>query len=413
MLLKKNAEKLKTVRGVSIRYDKNERATGIQLAFTYKGIQCREPVGYEITQAGLNAAANVLGTIKHEIAKGTFFYADFFPKSKKLALFGGATRGVKIKTYLDKYIEKAEERGLSPSTIVGYQKDRTGLKSIWDIPVNDFERLNVVQFVEQVKISSKTLNNRLSLLRAALNAAVTDKVIRLNPLDGFKLREHIKIIKKCDNRNKHCDVLPFSPNEVKKILKETSGTEKAIVTFWSETGVRPSEWIALKKGDVCLETRKVSIFDAVVHGVTKDTKTEAGKRSLPISKKLAKILKKEMSKHDEEYVFVNGQGRRWNADTFRKHRWSAILKRAGVKYRYPYQLRHTFATRLISEGENLWKISQLMGHSSPQQLYQHYGNYIKDYDEQKMKKDKKLKKKIEEKFKKKIILQEERKMLVQ
>ncbi len=68
---------------------------------------------------------------------------------------------------------------------------------------------------------------------------------------------------------------------------------------------------------------------------------------------------------------------------------------------------------MISEGENLWKISKLMGHSSPQQLYQHYGNYIKDYDEQKMKKDKKLKKKIEEKFKKKIKLQEERKMLVQ
>ena len=34
MLSKKNAEKLKTVRGVSIRYDKHERATGIQLAFT-------------------------------------------------------------------------------------------------------------------------------------------------------------------------------------------------------------------------------------------------------------------------------------------------------------------------------------------------------------------------------------------
>lgn len=102
MLLKKNAEKLNKVRGVSIRYDKNERATGIQLCFTYKGIQCREPVGYGITQAGLNAAANVLGTIKHEIAKETFFYADFFPKSKKLKLFGGATKGVTVKLNCEK-----------------------------------------------------------------------------------------------------------------------------------------------------------------------------------------------------------------------------------------------------------------------------------------------------------------------
>lgn len=110
---------LKMVRGVSIRFDKKGRATGIQLAFTYKGIQCREPVGYEISQAGLNSAANKLGAIRNEIALGTFFYAEHFPKSKKLAIFGGATKGITVKTYLDKYVNESEENGLSPSTIVG------------------------------------------------------------------------------------------------------------------------------------------------------------------------------------------------------------------------------------------------------------------------------------------------------
>ena len=382
MLLKKNAEKLKTVRGVSIRYDKNERATGIQLAFTYKGIQCREPVGYEITQAGLNAAANKLGTIKHEIAKGTFFYADFFPKSTKLKLFGGATKSITVKTYLDRYIDKAEERGLSISTIVGYKKDLKGLEPLWSIPVAELERITIVNFVENATVSSKTLGNRLSVLRSALDAAITDKVIRQNPLIGFKLKDHIKIAKKSDNRKKHKDVLPFTPNELTKIIKETRDTEKAIVTFWSETGVRPSEWVALKKTDVCLVSLEVTIYDAVVHGVTKDTKTEAGHRAIPISQELADLLELEMDKHDEEYVFVNDQGRRWNADSFRKHRWSKIIERAGVRYRYPYQLRHTFATRLISQGENLWKISKLMGHASPQQLFEHYGNYIEAYEKQ-------------------------------
>ena len=56
------------------------------------------------------------------------------------------------------------------------------------------------------------------------------------------------------------------------------------------------------------------------------------------------------------------------------------MEKAKVRYRYPYQLRHTFATRLISEGVNLWKISKLMGHSSPQQLFEHYGNYIEEYE---------------------------------
>ena len=162
-----------------------------------------------------------MGTIKHEIAKGTFFYADFFPKSTKLKLFGGATKSITVKTYLDRYIDKAEERGLSISTIVGYKKDVKGLEPLWSIPVAELERITIVIFVENATVSSKTLGNRLSVLRSALNAAITDKVIRLNPLIGFKLKEHIKIAKKTDNRKKHKDVLPFTPNELTKIIKET------------------------------------------------------------------------------------------------------------------------------------------------------------------------------------------------
>jgi integrase len=297
-------------------------------------------------------------------------------------LFGGATKGVKVKTYLDKYIQKAEERGLSPSTIIGYKKDVVGLEPLWNVPVTELERLTIVNFIESATVSPKTLANRLSVLRSALGAAITDKVIKFNPLYGFRLKDYIKLTKKCDNRKKHEDVVPFSPNELTKILKETSGTEKAIVTFWSETGVRPSEWIALKKEDICLITLEVTIYEAVVHGETKSTKTKAGQRVIPISQELADILELEMAEHDEEYVFVNNQKKRWNADSFRKHRWSKIIKRAEVRYRYPYQLRHTFATRLISRGENLWKISKLMGHASPQQLFDHYGNYIEAYEKQ-------------------------------
>ena len=83
---------LKMVRGVSIRFDKKGRATGIQLAFTYKGIQCREPVGYEISQAGLNSAANKLGAIRNEIALGTFFYAvDWHQYGASSFALNGAT----------------------------------------------------------------------------------------------------------------------------------------------------------------------------------------------------------------------------------------------------------------------------------------------------------------------------------
>jgi integrase len=67
---------------------------------------------------------------------------------------------------------------------------------LWSIPVAELERITIVNFVENATVSSKTLGNRLSVLRSALDAAITDKMIRLNPLIGFKLKDHIKIAKK-------------------------------------------------------------------------------------------------------------------------------------------------------------------------------------------------------------------------
>lgn len=267
-----------------------------------------------------------------------------------------------------------------PLRSLGYRKDCNGLKPLWDIPVADLERLTVVNFVKQASVSAKTLRNRLSVLRSALDAAITDKVIRLNPLAGFKINKHMKVQSKVSNRKKHEDVSPFSPREIADIISVTSGTEKAIVSFWNDTGVRPSELIALKKEDVCLVTLEVTIYDAIVHGHTKGPKTAAGQRVIPISQEVAVLLEAEMDSHESDYVFLNSRARPWNADSFRKHQWKTIMEKAKVRYRYPYQLRHTFATRLISEGVNLWKISKLMGHSSPQQLFEHYGNYIEEYE---------------------------------
>jgi integrase len=53
---------------------------------------------------------------------------------------------------------------------------------------------------------------------------------------------------------------------------------------------------------------------------------------------------------------------------------SAQIK-AQLKYRYPYQARHTFATKHLSKGFNpLWVANQ-MG-TSPEMIYKHYAVYL-------------------------------------
>ena len=65
------------------------------------------------------------------------------------------------------------------------------------------------------------------------------------------------------------------------------------------------------------------------------------------------------------------------ADAIRKKAWVPTLRKAGIRYRNPYQTRHTFATRHISRGANLFWLASQMGHKGPEMLFRHYGRYLK------------------------------------
>ena len=69
-----------------------------------------------------------------------------------------------------------------------------------------------------------------------------------------------------------------------------------------------------------------------------------------------------------------------SADAIRKKAWVPTLRKAGIRYRNPYQTRHTFATRHISRGANLFWLAAQMGHKGPEMLFRHYGSYLKEYD---------------------------------
>ena len=69
-----------------------------------------------------------------------------------------------------------------------------------------------------------------------------------------------------------------------------------------------------------------------------------------------------------------------NADAIRKKAWVPTLKKAGVRYRNPYQTRHTFATKHISQGVNLFWLAGQMGHKGPEMIFRNYGKYLAEYD---------------------------------
>jgi len=53
-----------------------------------------------------------------------------------------------------------------------------------------------------------------------------------------------------------------------------------------------------------------------------------------------------------------------------------VLKRLGIRYRPPYQMRHTFATLAISAGENINWVSRMLGHKSLVMTLERYNRYV-------------------------------------
>jgi integrase len=381
----------KIPRGITVR----ENASGerIQVAFTYKGARCRELLKIPVTKANIKYAANLLGEIQNSIERKTFSYVEYFPNSPKAKKFGIVIDKSKtVADYLDEYQVSCIKRGLSPSSIEGYRKVKNSVSELHDIKVIDLTPGLLKDFVVTSKNSPKTLRNKFSYLRSALAEAVTEGLVPINPIDTIKLSNYVKKDNKVSITGSHNDVDPFGPKEIEAIYSKCRPDELNVVQFVFNTGMRPSEWSALKWADIDFVNSQVNVTTAIVVGQLKGTKTKAGRRSIPLNEiALAALARqKEITFLHNDYIFMKMQTgvqfpkrelNRVDPDSFRKHQWGRILKAAGVRYRYPYQMRHTFATMHISTGENIWKIAKWMGHASPEMLFRHYGSFIEEFQQ--------------------------------
>ncbi|WP_195619491.1 site-specific integrase [Citrobacter farmeri] len=376
-------ESPKLPRGVTIRKHRNGET--INITFTYKGVKCREPLSnLEVNNKNLKYAERTLGEIHNKIERGTFIYAEYFPRSARLKIFGNAATGKTVKMYLDEYLKICETRNLSPSTIGGYKKCRSALSDLHIFPASELTPSVLKTWIQNQKTSLKTIRNQLSFLRSSLDEAITDGVIQINPVSLVTASRYRS--KETETENDYV-VDPLTPAEVDALLTSAGNKQwENLFRFAIHTGMRSSELCALKWKDVDFIQKTAHVQSASVAGITKGTKTKAGMRKVELTNEamLALLSQKPFSFLKDATVFEDPKtGKAWaSADAIRKKAWVPTLRKAGIRYRNPYQTRHTFATRHISKGVNLFWLAGQMGHKGPEMLFRHYGSYLKEYDGQ-------------------------------
>jgi len=88
-------------------------------------------------------------------------------------------------------------------------------------------------------------------------------------------------------------------------------------------------------------------------------------RSIPIGKKLLRVLRWWIGKRTEGFLFPGPNGKRLAKRTFQV-RLAELAKAAGIgrKKAHPHALRHSFACSLLRTGSDLRQIMELLGHAN-------------------------------------------------
>ncbi|MCH8016823.1 MAG: site-specific integrase, partial [Acidobacteria bacterium] len=116
-------------------------------------------------------------------------------------------------------------------------------------------------------------------------------------------------------------------------------------------------------------------------------KTKSGRRRVDLSDHLLETLKnfrkqkqQEALKKGEneipEWIFPNRLGSFMSIKNVKTRNFKRVLKKAGLRSIRFHDLRHTFASQLLSKGANILYVSQQLRHADPSITLKIYAKWI-------------------------------------
>src|SRR5918999_1013449 len=216
------------------------------------------------------------------------------------------------------------------------------------------------------------------MLQGVLQRAVEWERIAQNPMRvAHKPKARRRIV-----------IRPIAPAQVEQLRQHLLGDGRlrcaTLVSVLAYSGLRPGEALALTWGGV--GERTIAVTGASSMGRLKGTKTGAERtvRLLsPLAQDLARWRLASGRPAPERIVFpgdspdgtlTEGQWNRWTQGTFRAAKLAARLPKARA-----YDLRHSFVSLLIHEGQSILEVARQAGHS-PQTCLRDYGHLFDEFD---------------------------------
>jgi len=187
----------------------------------------------------------------------------------------------------------------------------------------------------------------------------------------------------------HDEIQPLTQSEVPLFLHTVlrySPQYYPLFLCAIHTGLRSGELAGLQWIDVDFNGKFIVVRRQFVRGLIQQTKTDKIRR-VDLSDDLLNVLKQLKRQRREQWlakgrnespqwVFCNRDGNSLDMHNVKSRHFYKCLERAGLRRIRFHDLRHTFATLLLQNGESLAYVKDQLGHSSIRMTVDVYGHLV-------------------------------------
>ena len=253
-----------------------------------------------------------------------------------------------------------------------------GKRPIDQIKRSDVRDLLLGRYKKGLSKSSVALIR--DVMSGVMQYAIDDEIITQNPVTG--VTKNLNLGRTAKARGE-----ALTAQEVADFLKACQAHYPEHFPFFLcafRTGMRLGELLALQWGDLDWHGRFIRVKRSFKGGVLSKTKTGRVRR-VDMSDQLMEALKGLHTIRKREaitlgrskpicWVFHQG-GEPWAQNSARNY-FKRILKKAGLREIRFHDIRHTFASLLLSNGQSPVYVKEQLGHSSIQMTVDIYGHLI-------------------------------------
>ena len=229
--------------------------------------------------------------------------------------------------------------------------------------------------------STRTVNDSISMVRGIFNAAIAERILLWNPAQG------IRALKRTEERALTRQETTIFLNAA----KESNAWNYNLYVFLLNTGLRIGEAAALTTGDIVddeiIVRRTVTRSECGAYKIGSDTKTAAGRRSVPLNaearkaledqKAIERLVRNEKVTNIRTPIFRAERGGLLHA-TLVNYNITKLCRETGIERFTVHAFRDTFATRCIESGMQVKTLQVIMGHTDINMTLALYAHCMKE-----------------------------------